>query len=46
MIRVHCWNLVTVNGFWSPIPYMVCGNLVTVNDGNLVTVYPYMYNMI
>ena len=49
MIRVHFRNLVTVNHLWSPIPYMECRNLVTVNDsygppipymecGNLVTV--------
>ena len=50
MIRVHCWNLVTVNdSYVPPIPYMECGNLVAVNDsygplipymecGNLVTV--------
>ena len=49
IIRVHCRNLVSVKDLWSPIPYMECGNLVTVNDsygppilymefGDLVTV--------
>ena len=32
MYDMICGSLVTVNQLWSPIPYMECRNIVTVND--------------